>query len=311
MSERNSDTELIAAVLTPLTAAGELHLARVEQQAELLRCDGISSVFVAGTTGEFSSLTTEERLALARRWLEVGRRYGLTVLVHVGSTSVEESRTLAADAQVHGAAGIAALSPYYFKPPTAEVLIDCLALIAAAAPALPFYYYHIPALTGVAFALADWFEQACARIPNLAGAKYTHTDLVDLQWLLHSGGSRWRVFYGVDEQLLAAWALGARGAVGSNYNFATPYFRRLLQAAEQGDWPTAQRLQARAAHLIGRMLSLGYWAAAKELLRLRGLDLGPVRPPLRNLTPEQAAAWRQYLEQERIDQFWSPSPGAR
>jgi len=59
---------LVPAVLTPFDAAGELNLAAVEPHAALLVHDGVAGVFVSGTTGEFSSLTFEERLALAARW---------------------------------------------------------------------------------------------------------------------------------------------------------------------------------------------------------------------------------------------------
>ncbi|MCS7022505.1 MAG: dihydrodipicolinate synthase family protein [Gemmataceae bacterium] len=292
---------LIPAVLTPLTADGELHLAMVERQAEFLRAEGVTAVFVGGTTGEFSSLSIEERLALASRWLEVGRAYGLAVLVHVGANCLKDSQLLAVNAQRQGAIGIALLSPHYFKPATPADLVACCRQVALAAPGTPFYFYHIPALTGVHFPLTEWIEQACEQIPHFAGVKFTHTDLLDFQLLLQAGQGRWRVFYGVDEQLLAAWVLGAQAAVGSSYNFATPLFRRILHSAEQGDLMTARQQQAQAARLIRRMLTMGYLAAAKELLRWRGLDLGPVRLPLRNLTAEQSAQFRHWIEQELLD----------
>ena len=76
---------LIPAVLTPFASDGSLALSQVEQQAALLHADGVRAVFVGGTTGEFSSLTLEERMALAERWLRVGREMGWTVLIHVGA----------------------------------------------------------------------------------------------------------------------------------------------------------------------------------------------------------------------------------
>jgi N-acetylneuraminate lyase len=298
---------LIPAVLTPFHSDGSLALQKVEQQAALLHADGVSAVFVGGTTGEFSSLTIPERLALAERWLQVGREMDWTVLIHVGANCLEDSCTLAAQAQKFGAGGIAMLSPHYFKPASIEVLIACCAKVAASAPDTPFYFYDIPALTGVHVPITDWVEQAYERIPNFAGIKYTHTDLLAFQMLLQCCNGQLQVFYGMDEHLLAAWVLGGKTAVGSGYNFAAPLFHRLLQAAEGGDLTTARQEQWRAARLINKMMSLGYLASAKELLRIRGVDLGPVRLPLQDLTIEQVANLRRYVSEEGVEQYWNGS----
>jgi N-acetylneuraminate lyase len=288
---------LVPATLTPFTASGELDLAPVEKQAELLVRDGISAAFVGGTTGEFSSLTLDERLALAKRWAEVLKGTPVRLVVHVGANCLAESRRLAAQAESLGAAAVAMVSPNYFKPKSAEVLIDCCADVAKAAPRTPFYFYDIPSMTGVTFNVADWIDAAAEHIPNLAGVKFTNPDLMTYQRLLRAGGGRFDVLFGMDEQLLAAAALGGRGAVGSGYNFAAPLFHRILAAAAKGDFESARADQFRAVQLIVLMFRLGYLACAKELMRTRGADLGPVRLPQTNLTPEQLATLHRELEQ--------------
>jgi N-acetylneuraminate lyase len=275
---------LVPAVLTPFDPAGALNLAAVESHAALLLRDGVAGVFVGGTTGEFSSLAFEERLATPIR-----------LVVHVGANCLPDAKHLAAHAQAIGAAAIAAVAPSYIKPKSLDVLIQWSAELAAAAPATPFYFYDIPVLTGVAFPMADFLEQAPARIPTLAGVKFTNLDLMMLQRLFRAGGGRFDVLYGFDEQLLAAVVLGAKGAVGTSYNFAAPLYHRLLAAATANDFATARAEQYRGAELIGIMQKYGFLAAAKELMRVRGVDLGPVRLPHVTLTPEQAAAFRGEL----------------
>jgi N-acetylneuraminate lyase len=287
---------LVPAVLTPFTPAGELNLAAVEGQAELLAGDGVAGVFAGGTTGEFSSLTVEERLALAGRWAAVLKGSPVRLVVHVGANCLAESRALAAHAESLGAAAVAMLSPNYFKPRSAAVLVDCCAEVAAAAPGTPFYFYDIPVLTGVSFRVSDWVGPAADRVRTFAGVKFTNPDLMTFQQLVRAGGGRFDVLFGMDEQLLAAVILGGRGAVGSVYNFAAPLFNRLLAAAAAGDFATARDLQFRAVELVGVMMRYGYLGAAKELMRARGVDLGPVRLPQTPLTPEQAAAFREEAE---------------
>jgi N-acetylneuraminate lyase len=296
---------LVPATLTPFTPDGALNLDAVEKQAELLIGDGITAVFVGGTTGEFSSLTYAERTALVQRWANVLKGTQVRLVAHVGANCLADSRGLAYNAESLGAAAVAMVSPNYFKPKSAEVLIDWCAAVAGAAPHTPYYFYDIPSMTGVSFNVAEWVEAAAARIPTFAGVKFTNPDLMTYQRLLRAGGGRFDVLFGMDEQLLAAVALGGRGAVGSGYNFAAPLFHRILAATAKGDFETARAEQFRAVQLIVVMFRLGYLACAKELTRMRGVDLGPVRLPQTNLTPEQFATMRRELDQlGGGERFW-------
>jgi N-acetylneuraminate lyase len=289
-------TGLVAATHTPFDAAGQLNLATVEQQASLLSRAGVSAVFVAGTTGESHSLTVEERFALARRWSEVLRGSGLRLVVHVGSNCLADARTLAAHAQSIGADAIAALAPSYFKPPTLDALITCCAEVASAAPALPFYFYDIPGLTGVRFSMPEFLATAGERIPTLAGLKFTNPDLMAYQGCLHARGGKYDIPWGLDEYLLAALALGATGAVGSSYNFAAPVYQRLLAAFARGDLAAARTEQYRSVQLIDLLGRFGYIAAAKVVMEMLGVEVGPVRLPNTNLTPEQRTQLAGALE---------------
>ena len=94
------------------------------------------------------------------------------------------------------------------------MLVECCAEIAAAAPRLPFYYYHIPIMTGVAVPMTTFLTEAARRIPNLAGLKYTANTLHEYQECVALDGGRFDVLFGFDELLLPSLAVGAAGAVG-------------------------------------------------------------------------------------------------
>jgi N-acetylneuraminate lyase len=286
---------LIPAVLTPFSANGELNLAAVEPHAALLVRDKVAGVFVGGTTGEFPSLTFEERLAVTARWAAALKGTPARVVVHVGANCLTDARQLATHAQSVGAAAIAAVAPSYFKPKSLDALIQWCAELASAAPETPFYFYDIPHLTGVSFPMADFLEQAPARIPTLAGVKFTNMDLMMFQRLLRAGAGRFDVLYGFDEQFLAAIVLGAKGAVGTSYNFAAPLYNRLLAAAANNDFATARAEQYRGVQLIQVMQKYGFLASAKELMRLRGVDLGGVRLPHVPLTGEETGGLHRDL----------------
>lgn len=287
---------LVAATHTPFHDDSSLNLDGIEAQARHLAAAGVRRVFIGGTTGESHSLSLAERLALTTRWIEVTRGSGLSVIVHVGANCLGDVREIAAHAQASGAEAISALAPSYFKPRDVASLVECCATIASAAPELPFFYYDIPLFTGVSLSVPDFLDQALERIPNLAGVKFTNADGMMFQQCLHRHGGQWSVLWGIDECLLAGLALGATGAVGSSYNFAAPVYLRLIKAFAAGDLATAREEQMKSVRLIARVASIGYMGAAKAVMGMLGVPVGPARLPHANPDPKQIAALRADLE---------------
>ncbi len=296
MSDRKHLTGLIAAVFTPMYADGRLDLERIDLLAGALANNGLSGAFVCGTTGECLSLTVGERMEVAQRWLAVAGEE-LAVIVHVGHNCLAECKALAAHARQIGAAAIAAFGPCYFRPKSAEDLAAFCAEVAAAAGELPFYYYHIPGMSGVELPVHDFLQAAKGQIPNLAGVKYTHEDLMDFGRCLRLDGGRFDMLFGRDEFVLAALALGARGAVGTTYSFAAPLYAVIFEAFEAGQMAAAAERQARAMELVTVFGRFGGLPAGKAIMKMINLDCGPVRLPLRNLTDQQYRKLRSRLEQ--------------
>ncbi len=282
-------TGLIPATHTPFHRDGRLHLEVVKRQARLFLEAGMKGVFVAGTTGECASLSVDERQDLCERWVDVAGG-SLQIAVHVGDNCQANAIELARHARQTGAAAVAAMAPSYFKPATIADLIEFCIPIAAEVDPLPFYFYHIPGMTGVRLLLAEFLHEARFRIPNLRGLKYSHDDLVQLQLCTALDHRAFDMLYGCDESLLAGLCFGVRGAVGSTYNFAGPHYQRLIRAFESGDFATARTLQLQSAEMIQTLVSFGFMAASKAVMALMGIDCGPVRSPLSNLSHNQLDA---------------------
>ncbi len=301
MTANQRFTGLIAATHTPFDDDGEIQLDAIERQAEHLIRSGVTAAFVCGSTGEGQSLSTDERLAMMRRWAEVTRGSRLQVVCHVGHNSQADAKVLAADALRQGAVAISALSPSYFKPSTAADLVDFLAPIAAAAGDLPFYFYDIPALTGVSLPLTEFLSLGGDAIPNLVGVKFTNMDSIQLQACLHHEGGRFEILYGIDECLLSGITYGCRGAVGSSYNFAAAIYHRIMAALDQKDLAAARADQIKSIGLIRMLVGYGYLPAAKAVMTLLGVPVGPPRAPLRRLTAAETAR----LEREiKASEYW-------
>jgi N-acetylneuraminate lyase len=284
----NSDFGLIAAPLTPFHADGSLNLDPVPAYARWLHQQGVSGAFVCGTTGEGVSLTMAERLQVAEHWVRAAPA-GLRVIVHVGHNALADCRQLAAHAAQIGASAVACMPPVFFKPAGVAGLVNWCAAVAAAAPGLPFYYYHIPAMTGVDLPMADFLPAASARIANFAGIKFTYEDLDDYQRCVAYADGAYAILFGRDELLLSALRIGARGAVGSTYNFAAPLYLRLIDNFVRGDAAAAEACQRQAVQMLAACCGDAWHplAAFKWLMRAIGVDCGPPRLPIDDLTPDQ------------------------
>lgn len=281
---------LVAATHSPFHEDGSLAPEVVPAQAAFLSDNGIGTVFITGSTGESHSLTSEERLTLFEAWADAGPKNGLRVIAHVGSNSIEDARIFAKRAAQLGFSAISALAPSYYKPSNLDALIECCVAIASAAPQTPFYFYDIPALTGVSFPMDAFLTKAKPKIPTLAGIKFTNPDLVAYRRTLDAANGL-DLPWGVDESLLAALATGARGGVGSTYNWAPKLYQDLIAAHARGDLEEARKLQSLSITMIDLMAATGFLGTAKALMTRLGVPVGPARLPLAN----PAAAQVNYL----------------
>lgn len=276
---------LIAAPHTPMNADGSLNLDAVALQADWLTRSGVVGVFLGGTTGEWSSMTTSERARLQSTWGHL--ETPLKRIAHVGHNCQQDAIDLATNAANAGVDAIAAVAPSFLKPASADALADFFAPIAEAAPQLPFYVYHIPGLSGVTIPPVQQIE-ACAKIiPTFAGVKYTDPDLYSFARCQERFAGQYELMWGVDELLLGALPYGAVSAVGSTYNYAAPLYNDIIAAYARGDRARARQQGERVVAMVDLLIEFGVLAAGKALMSLRGVDCGPVRLPASPLSEDR------------------------
>jgi N-acetylneuraminate lyase len=300
---------LVAAPFTPMRADGSLNLELIPDYVAWLRGNGVAGAFVGGTTGEAMSLTVEERLQLAEAWRRAAPT-DLKVIVHVGHTSLSDCRAMAAHAKDIGADAIGCLAPFFFRPDNVSELVSWCEAVAAAAPSVPFYFYHMPSMTRVEFPMAEFISLASSRIPTLAGVKFTFEDLTDFRRTVEFEDKRFDVLFGRDELLLSGLRAGAQGAVGSTYNFAAPLYLEIIRDFRAGDLKRAEEWQHTAVRMIDAAAHAGGSPIAnfKALMAGLGLDCGPARPPLRAPTSSQLNALRATLRNLGFEKFCCKRP---
>lgn len=287
-------TGLIAATYTPLNERAQLKTDVVPAMVDHLIQQGLRGLYVCGSTGEGMSLSSADRKAVTESYVQAaaGR---VPVIVQVGHNSLDEARELAAHAAQCGAEMISATCPSYFKVTSVDALVDSMQVIASGAPELPFYYYHIPALTGSAIDMPEFLQLAGKRIPNLVGIKYTAPTLFEFQMCQSVDGGRFDIVWGCDEMLLGAYATGAQAGIGSTYNVAPALYRNLVDAIEQQKWDEARRLQLVSIEMIRTIGRYPFHPAMRCVLGFQGFDVGDCLLPQPKLSEQQAEQLRSDL----------------
>ena len=292
---------LIDAPFTPFHADGSINLDPIPAYADLLARNGLKGVFINGSSGEGYMLTEQERMQLAEAWMAAVPE-GFKVIVHVGSTCVRSSRRLAEHAQQIGAWGIGAMATPFPKIGRIEELVKYCEEIAAGAPNLPFYYYHIPAFNGAYLSMLDFLRAVDGRIPNFAGIKYTFESLYEYnQCRLYANG-KYDMLHGQDETILPSLAQGgAQGGIGGTTNYNGRELVGIIDDWKNGNLESARERQNFSQEVINVICHYrGNIVGGKRIMKLIGLDLGPNRTPFQNITDEEEQQLRAELEAIRF-----------
>ena len=208
-----------------------------------------------------------------------------------------------------GAWAIGAMASPFPKAGNVEALAQYCEEIAAGAPSLPFYFYHIPALSGVFLPMLPFLKVVDGRIPNFAGIKYTYESMYEFNQCLLYCGDRYQMLHGQDETILASLALSdVKGGIGGTTNYNGKVLTDIIEAWNAGDLAKARELQNFSQAVINVICNYrGNIVGGKRIMKLIGLDMGLNRTPFLNMTDEEEVAMKQELEAinffERCNKF--------
>ena len=272
---------VVTAMVTPFHGEGALDLDGAVALARWLADHGSDGLVVAGTTGEGSTLTDDEKLDL---WRAVAEAVTIPVIANAGSNDTAHSVHLTREAASCGAAGVLAVTPYYNRPSQAGIEAHFRAV--AAATDLPVMLYDIPVRSGRKIS-HDVVVRLALDVPNLAGVKDAAADVAATARLLAAVPDRFEVYSGNDDHTLALVALGAVGVVGVATHWCGPEMAELVAAVGKGDLVHAREINGRL--LESYLFETGDAAPnpipAKAMMRTLGLAVGECRLPM-GATPD-------------------------
>lgn len=279
-------TGVLVALVTPFTAdAGEIDAAALEAHVERLIAEGAHGFVPGGSTGEFTTLTLDERKQLTEVVVKAtGGR--VPVVAGTGALSTRDAVDLAAHAAQAGADALMVVPPFYDVVDLATFK-ELLREISAASQ-LPIMFYNIPSATGLRLTPAE-----IASLAEVEGVRYlkdTSGDAVALTELLQLHGDAITTFNGWDTLTFYGIAAGAKGSVWGATNIIPELSRALWDAlAVDGDLVRGRELWAKIYPICRFLEQHPYAAAVKTGMELRGFATGPARKPFALLDGEPRA----------------------
>ena len=267
---------LITAMVTAFDADGELDLGATVEVAKFLEASGNSALVLTGTTGEASTLTDSEKIAI---WEAVANNVTIPVIAGSGSNDTPHSAHMTRAASETGVAAILAVAPYYNRPPQSGILGHFEAI--ASSTSLPVIIYDIPIRTGRKVA-AETLYQLVARNTNVVALKDAAGSPAATAEVAAHLGAQFDIYSGDDSLTLPLLSIGAAGVIGVATHWASPFFAEMIAAFARGD--TSRAIAVNAA-LFG---SYNYETSesapnpipTKVMMRQLGFSVGACRLPL-------------------------------
>ncbi|MEW6546490.1 MAG: 4-hydroxy-tetrahydrodipicolinate synthase [Bacillota bacterium] len=276
---------VVTAMVTPFTRHWELDAPRAAELARRLVDMGSDGLVVTGTTGESPVLATDEKLKLWETVLEaVGDR--VPVVAGTGTNCTRDSMRLTRLAEKAGVKGVMLVTPYYNKPP-AEGLYRHFRAVAEST-SLPIILYNVPGRTGVNMGPAT--VARLAQIPNIVALKEASGNLDQVTEILRLVPPGFAVYSGDDSLTLPILAVGGVGVVSVASHLVAGEIGRMISAWREGRVEEAAEVHRRLYPLCRAMFLTTNPVPVKAAMRLVGFNVGPVRPPLCELSPQEEAS---------------------
>ncbi|MEY2626660.1 MAG: dihydrodipicolinate synthase [Actinomycetota bacterium] len=267
---------VVTAMITPFTADGDLDVAEAVRLAKWLQDQGNEGLVITGTTGEASTLTDSEKLAI---WENVAASVTIPVIAGSGSNDTAHSVHLTQEASKLGVAGILAVGPYYNRPSQAGIAGHIAAM--AGATALPVVVYDIPVRTGRKISTANILTLARDN-KNIVALKDAAGNPAETANVIAQAPQGFEVYSGDDGLTLPLLSVGAVGVIGVATHWSAPEHRRLMEAFFAGNVAEATRINA--ALLESFAYETGEEAPnplpSKEMMKLHGFAVGDARLPM-------------------------------
>lgn len=266
------------AISTPFDENG-VNLKEFERLIENQIQNKVDAIIVCGTTGEASTMTTDEKIATIS--CAVKTSHGrIPIIAGTGGNNTKQVIEYSKKVQDLGVDGLLIVTPYYNKC-TQKGLIEHYKEIAKNV-FLPIILYSVPGRTGVNIEPNTCLE--LSKIENIVAIKEASGNLSQVAEIAHLCGDNLSIYSGNDDQILPVLSVGGIGVISVLSNIMPEYTHNIVQNFLDGDVKTATKMQLDILPLVRALFSEVNPIPVKSALNLLGYDFGIPRLPLTKLS---------------------------
>lgn len=273
------------AVVTPFNADESVNYNKLDELLDYHCNHKTDSIIICGTTGESSTLSEEEHMEVVK--FAIDRVKGrVPVIAGTGSNSTYTTIQMSKEAVEDGADGLLLVTPYYNKC-TQRGLIEHYKMVAKEAKA-PIILYSVASRTGVNIA-PETVAELYRDVKNIVAVKEASGNISQVAKIMNLTDGKIDLYSGNDDQIVPLLSLGGKGVISVLANIAPEYTHDICEKFFAGDIAGSRDMQLGALPLIEKLFCEVNPIPVKKACNLMGMEVGPLRMPLTEMTDENAA----------------------
>lgn len=280
------------AIVTPFNEDESINYDKLDQLIDYHCNHGTDSIIICGTTGESATMTEEEHAECVRFAIERAKGR-LPVIAGTGSNCTKTAIELSRDAAEHGADGLLIVTPYYNKA-TQEGLYRHYEMVAKEAKA-PIIMYSVASRTGCNIA-PETAANLVKNVDNIVGIKEASGNISQVAKIMSLTDGQIDLYSGNDDQIVPILSLGGKGVISVLSNIAPQETHDICAKYFAGDIEGSAKLQLKAIPLIEKLFCEVNPIPVKKAMQLMGVDCGPLRMPMTEMTEANAAKLAQAMK---------------
>ena len=280
------------AIVTPFNDDESINYDKLDELLDFHCNHRTDSIIICGTTGESSTLSEEEHMDCIRFTIErvKGR---VPVIAGTGSNSTYTTVQMSREADEDGADGLLLVTPYYNKC-TQAGLVAHYTQVAKEAKA-PIILYSVASRTGVNIA-PETAAELYKTVDNIVGIKEASGNISQIAKVMNLTDGKIDLYSGNDDQIVPILSLGGKGVISVLANIAPDYTHDICENFFKGNVAESCRMQLAALPLIEKLFCEVNPIPVKKALNLMGLEVGPLRMPLTEMTEANTAKLAEQMK---------------
>ena len=270
------------AIVTPFNEDESINYDKLDQLIDYHCNNGTDSIIICGTTGESATMSEKEHMECVKFAIE--RTKGrLPIIAGTGSNCTRTAIDMSKEAASYGADGLLVVTPYYNKA-TQEGLVGHYTAVAKEAKA-PIIMCSVASRTGCNIEPAT-AARLIKEVDNIVGIKEASGNISQVAKIMHLTDGKADLYSGNDDQIVPILSLGGKGVISVLSNVAPQETHDICAKFFEGDVKGSLELQLKAIPLIEQLFCEVNPIPVKKAMKLMGMDCGPLRMPLTELTPQ-------------------------